>query len=205
MKVFATVLALFFATSTLAAEQSVPAMMSERTGANIASLSNALARHNKNIANIVSTRTETIVKVHRMAGDVQLLVDRQLGTLANTGGRALVTMFEALKRHGDMASSSQLEIHERTVRADVASVANLTPSSTQKLDSAAKKLSSLAVIKTNQLSDILHFANEAKATADALQKQAEKDAETGKTQVNTAIVITDPSTLDSSTKPERTP
>lgn len=168
---------------TVQAQTSAPAELVELTATNIALVSASLEQHKKGVNQIVASRVETMLAVHRLATVARITVDREVAVLSQTGGAGLVKLFDALREHGNQAAlvPAQVDAVEAATRADITAAYTPLAISTEKLDQAAQKLAALATQQTEKerAQFVLQFLRDTKAETDKLQKDSAQKKEAG--------------------------
>ena len=112
-----------------------------------------------------------------MASEGQLEVDREIVVLNQTGGGNLVKLLGALREHAEKAAAApaRIDAAEAHARKDIMAVYTPLSIPTDKLDSAAKKLATLAKEKSDK--DRLAFLRAYfKETRDEVKKLEEESA-----------------------------
>lgn len=172
-------IALFLLCGAANAAADAAVELANKTAANVAIVSSALAEHQKMFNAIATTRAENILSVLKIAAKGQQAAEREVAILKQTGGDDIVKMFDALCDLGERAAA----ISTQTDAANAAAMADITASytplaiSTEKLDRAAKMLATLAKQQTDEdrAKNLLKFLKDTRDEAKALQEASNTD------------------------------
>lgn len=183
MLIFRTIALLLSCCAVTAWAESAVPDLAEVTGTNIGFVSAKLTEHQQGINAIALKRIDLIASVERMAAERRLSVDREIATLKQTGGADLVKLLDALRDHADKAAAAptQLDAVQAQAIKDITSVYKPLTVSTNKLDSAAKSLASLAKVKTREerAKFLISYLKEARDDVNKLKQKSTASKDSG--------------------------
>lgn len=127
------------------------AKSAELTAKNMAYVSSTLSAFEKGLNATATTRTGLILTVRNLAYTGHQVSINEVAVLQKTDGADIVKLYETLCEYGDKAAqaSSQASAAEAAAKAEIAGSYSPLKISTEKLDRAAKTLTSLSKEQTD--------------------------------------------------------
>jgi len=181
--IFRTITLLLSCCAVTAWAESAVTDLAEVTGTNIGFVSAKLSEHQQGINAIALKRIDLIASVERMAAEGRLNVDREVAILKQTGGADLVKLLDALRDYADKAAAAptQLDAVQAQAKKDITAVYKPLAVSTDKLDSAAKSLASLAKAKTREerAKFLISYLKEARDDVNKLKQESAASKDSG--------------------------
>lgn len=181
----------------------VPQELARTTAANLGTVSAMLTKTQKAVAAVIEERTDAIVELNRSTGIAQQGISREIAVLSSTRGEALAALYKAMLQQGEQAAQAPalLDASDAALRKDIAAGTVLSKLSTDKLDEAAKKLSTIATEQTpaERLRQTIAFFQHTKAATEKLHEEAAKQKEKADLDtdtVKTRVKVEDPADAD---------
>jgi hypothetical protein len=157
--------------------------LAKQTGINLGLVSSKLAEHQKKTNDMYAKRIDIITSVERLAAEGRYAVDRELAVLKLTGGANVAKLLNVLHEDANQvaAAPAQFSALEDQTRKDA--TASVTPLSisTDKIDSAAKNLGTLAKGKSHKewLEFMRDYFKDTREDIDKLQADGAKSKQGG--------------------------
>ncbi|QDG70248.1 hypothetical protein [Janthinobacterium tructae] len=183
MKVIITFLAVFAATLAYAedgkenSKLSSPAQLAKTTSAYLGAVSAMLSKQSAEVNRMIDERTDAIAARERAALTAQNRVKSEIEHYNMTRSNVLADSLQSMIRRSDRVATEPADLTsaEAALRSEIKVATALPLLSTDKLDSAAKKLAVLAEQQPplERAQEAIEFYNATKASVNKIEKDAE--------------------------------